>query len=268
MIRLAFHTGFLLGYPATEAVRMIRDAGYDEVELNAETHPWTNPHIDAYTPAGIIAELARLGPYSSICVHHDDFGSRHQDRRDVALEWTEKMMDRAVDLGVNLVHVIPGGDADYDALISSLSAAAETAEKRRITLALEPIVNRMIGTAERARAVVDAVPELKINFDPSHMHVMGDNIREAADTLSPYVAHVHLKDARGTPGDWAFVALGEGEIDLRGMMQVLVGNGYRGVVSIEHESHIFAGDKRSPAEVLPQCRRYFDEIMKGIKINA
>jgi len=268
MIRLAFHTGFLPGYPVRDAVRMIRDAGYDEVELNAETHPWTNPHIDAYTPHSVIADLANLGPYSSICVHHDDFGSRDPERRLYAQEWTEKMMDRAGDLGVSIVHVIPGVDAEYDTLIDALATSVEAAERRGITLALEPIVKRVISTAERAKAAIDAVPGLHINFDPSHMHVMGDDIGNATGMLAPYVCHVHLKDARGTPDDWAFVALGEGEINLRGMIQTLISSGYRGSVSIEHESHIFAGDKRPPAEVLPQCRRYFDEIVRTLSAGV
>lgn len=268
MMPLAFHTGFLCGYSARDAVRMVFDAGYDKAELNAETHPWTNPHIDVYTPAGIIAELAKLGPYCSICVHHDDFGSRLPERREHALEWTMRMMERASDLDVDLIHVIPGGDASYDALIGSLSETLAAAEKRKLKIALEPIVNRVVGTAAQAQAAIDAVPGLKINFDPSHMHVMGDDIVEGAAKLCPHIAHVHLKDARGKPEDWAFVALGAGEIDLKGMMRTLADHGYGGPVSIEHESHIFAGDKRTPAEVLPQCREYFGKLIADLKVDA
>ena len=41
-----------------------------------------------------------------------------------------------------------------------------------------------------------------------------------------------------------------GEIDLPAMMRALFESGYDGPVSIEHESHWFAGDTRSGAQVL------------------
>jgi len=106
-----------------------------------------------------------------------------------------------------------------------------------------------------------AAPGLKINFDPSHLHPMGDDVTRAAQTLFADIAHVHLKDVTGTPENFAFVPLGDGEIDLAAMVRVLVENGYAGAVSIEHESHWFAGDRRAPTEVLRDCRDFFDRAL-------
>ncbi len=260
-IPLSFHTGLLSDMPTADAVRMIRDHGYQLVELNAEILPWGPAHINLNTPASELAELARLGPYSALCIHHRDFGAAESDRCDAALAWTEAMMDRAIDLGIDIVHVIPGEKADYAALLASLAIGVETAKRKNLTFALEPIVGRIIGTADGARAAIDAAPGLKINFDPSHLHPMGDDVNRAAETLFADIAHVHLKDVTGTPENFAFVPLGEGEIDLAAMVRVLVENGYGGAVSIEHESHWFAGDKRSPTQVLKDCRNYFDQIL-------
>ena len=80
--------------------------------------------------------------------------------------------------------------------------------------------------------------------------------------LFPDIAHVHLKDVTGTPEDFKFVPLGEGEIDLAEMVRVLVEKGYDGAVSIEHESHWFANDKRSATQVLTDCRDYFDGLLR------
>lgn len=260
-IPLSFHTGLMSDMPTADAVRMIHDHGYEMAELNAEILPWGPAHIHLTTPRSELAELARLGPYSALCIHHRDFGSAESDRCDAATAWTIQMMDRAVDLGIDTVHVIPGEGAEMTRLHDALARGARAAGDKGLTFALEPIVGRIIGTAAGARTAIDAVPGLKINFDPSHLHPMGDDVTEAAEALFGDIAHVHLKDVTGTPETFRFVPLGTGEIDLAAMVRVLVARGYSGAVSIEHESHWFAGDDRTPTQVLTDCRDFFDRLL-------
>ncbi|WP_172330130.1 sugar phosphate isomerase/epimerase [Mangrovicoccus sp. HB161399] len=253
MLPTSFHTGFLADMPVAEAVRTIRGHGYDMAELNAEVLPWGPAHLGLDTPAGTIAELAQLGPYSAFCLHHRDFGSKDADRRDAALAWTAAMMARAPDLSIGTVHVIPGEETTLGSLHHSLRMAVGDAEKLGLALALEPIVGREIGTAAGALEAIAAAPGLKINFDASHLKPMGDDVTEAARKLAPHVVHMHLKDVTGTPETFRFVPIGQGEIDLAAMLRALIEGGYRGPVSIEHESHWFAGDRRGPAQVLDDC---------------
>ncbi|MBT9386832.1 sugar phosphate isomerase/epimerase [Pseudooceanicola sp. CBS1P-1] len=246
----SFHSGLLSDLPVREAVRMIRDHGYDMAELNAELLPWGPAHIGLDTPVSEIDALAGMGPYSALCIHHRDFGSRDADRRDAARLWGEAMMERAVDLGIPLVHVIPGEETTVTALHEELARAVEAAARRDLTLALEPIVGRQIGTWRTALEAIAAAPGLKINFDPSHLKPMGDDVAEAATRLVPHVVHMHLKDVTGTSETFRFVPIGTGEIDLASMFGALDAGGYAGPVSIEHESHWFVGDARSPSQVL------------------
>jgi len=250
MPKTSFHTGLLADMPVTEAVRMIRDHGYDMAEINGETLPWGEAHLGIETPASVISQLAGMGPYSALCIHHRDFGSKDADRRDAAQLWTHAMMARAVDLGIDVVHVIPGEQTELSALYGALARGAEVAQAKGLTFALEPIVGREIGTAASALAAIEAAPGLKINFDASHLKPMGDDVTEAARKLAPHAVHMHLKDVTGTPADFRFVPIGQGEIDLPAMMRALFESGYDGPVSIEHESHWFAGDTRSGAQVL------------------
>lgn len=250
MPKTSFHTGFLSDMPVTDAVRMIRDHGYDMAELNCEILPWGEGHIGLDTPAGLISELAKLGPYSALCIHHRDFGSKDSDRREAAQLWTHAMMDRARDLGIDIVHVIPGEQVDHSALLGALGRGVDAAQARGLTFALEPIVGRDIGTTKGALEAIEAAPGLKINFDPSHLKPMGDDVAEAARLLAPHAVHMHLKDVTGGPEDFRFVPIGTGEIDLPVMMRALFDAGYSGPISIEHESHWFAGDERRAAQVL------------------
>jgi len=150
-IPLSFHTGLLSDLPVVDAVRMIRDHGYELVELNAEILPWGPAHVGLTTPVSELSALAKLGPYSALCIHHRDFESADSDRCDAALAWTEAMMDRAVDLGIDIVHVIPGETAALAALHRSLAIGVEAAQQKGLTFALEPIVGRIIGTTAGRR---------------------------------------------------------------------------------------------------------------------
>ena len=261
-IPLSFHTGLMAGMPTADAVKLIRDHGYEMVELNAEIVPWGPAHIHLNTPRSELQELAKLGPFSALCIHHRDFGAVDSDRRDAATAWTIAMMDRAIDLGIDIVHVIPAEQAHREALHDALSRGVEAAEKKGLIFALEPIVGRIIGTKKTAREAISAAPGLKINFDPSHLHPMGDDVTSAVKELYDDIAHVHLKDATGTPDTFKFVPLGDGEIDLLSMVRVLVQNKYQGAVSIEHESHWFVNDQRTPTQVLKDCRNYFDDLLR------
>ncbi|MEI4473857.1 sugar phosphate isomerase/epimerase family protein [Frigidibacter sp. MR17.24] len=250
MLTTSFHTGFLSDLSVFDAVRRIRDHGYDAVELNGETLPWGPAHVSVGMAARELDRLAAMGPYSALCIHHRDFGAAGADRRDAARLWTEAMMDRAVDLGIGLVHVIPGEDTTLPALHDALAAGVEAAARRGLTFALEPIVGREIGTTATALDAIAAAPGLKINFDPSHLKPMGDDVTEAARRLAPHMVHLHLKDVTGTPETFRFVPIGAGEIDLPAMLRAALAAGYAGPVSIEHESHWFAEDARGIDAVL------------------
>lgn len=262
MFRTSFHSGFLMDCTATEAVRMIRDHGYDAAELNAETLPWARGHIGPDTSAHIRAELAKLGPYSAISAHSSDFGHADESRRKAAVDWTLKLIETAPDYGVEIVHVIPGNDADLDCLYDSLAAAADLAEKLGIQLALEPIINQRIGTTDSTLAAIRRLPGLKVNFDPSHLQVMEHNILDAAERLGPFVCHVHMKDATGDPDSFAFVPLGSGTIPFEKMLRTLQSKGFDGYLSVEHESHYFGGDTRPVKQVLKESRDFINDVAR------
>jgi sugar phosphate isomerase/epimerase len=261
MLKTSFHSGFLVGYSAADAVRKIRDFGYDMAELNAEILPWTPPHVGPDTSAATRKELARLGPFSALSAHHGDYGDADEDRNAVAIAHTRGLLDLASELGITVVHVIAGERAEREALTRALQANVRDAERHSIKLAIEPIVNRIVGTKASLLDILDRVPGLGVNFDPSHLQVMDHDVVSAADAVGGKVAHVHLKDATGSRDKFAFVPLGTGEIDLDGMLKTLVRRGYDGAMSIEHESHYFAGDQRALDQVLRECKEFMDRLI-------
>ncbi len=83
-----------------------------------------------------------------------------------------------------------------------------------------------------------------VNFDPANMilYDKGDPI-EAVRVLSPWVRHLHVKDALRTkqPGTWgAEVPWGDGQVGVKRFLDVLEEVGFDGAMAIERE----AGDNR------------------------
>lgn len=83
-----------------------------------------------------------------------------------------------------------------------------------------------------------------VNFDPANMilYDKGDPI-EAVRTLSPWIRHLHVKDAVRTakPGTWGSeVPWGDGQVGIDRFLAVLGEVGFKGAMAIERE----AGDNR------------------------
>jgi len=87
-------------------------------------------------------------------------------------------------------------------------------------------------------------PAIAVNFDPANMilYDKGDPL-EAVRVLSPWIKHIHIKDAIRTeqPGTWGTeVPWGDGQVDAAAFLNTLKEIGFEGVLAIERES----GDNR------------------------
>jgi L-ribulose-5-phosphate 3-epimerase len=119
---------------------------------------------------------------------------------------------------------------------------ADAAGERGIGLLLETGQE----TAADLRAFLESLdhPALGINFDPANMilYGQGDPV-EAVALLSPWIRHVHVKDALPTAaqGTWGTeVRWGDGQVDSRAFLDSLQRIGFQGTLAIERES----GDSR------------------------
>jgi sugar phosphate isomerase/epimerase len=76
-----------------------------------------------------------------------------------------------------------------------------------------------------------------LNFDPSHLHRVPEDVAAAATAFGDLVAHSHFRDCpsrveRG-PGTPAQQVPGNGEVDIPGVLQALAATTYAGPLSFE-----------------------------------
>ncbi len=121
------------------------------------------------------------------------------------------------------------GQEALNAFLRGLEPVAAEAEKRGVTLAIEPVWNHIVWNPDRALEVIRAIGSrnLRIIFDPVNL-LAPENvddrervIGEAMDKLCDRIAMVHLKDFVRENGRLKSVAAGTGEMDYRSILAFL-----------------------------------------------
>lgn len=110
----------------------------------------------------------------------------------------------------------------------------------------------------RLRRELPAVP-FKVNFDPSHLQVQGENPFRVVDELGDQIAHVHLKDGSGVFPKFAFPPLGKGNIDFIRLAERLRSAGYAGALSVEYEAQVY-GYHESEEQILQEGKAFYDRL--------
>lgn len=135
-------------------------------------------------------------------------------------------------------------DEDYDLLGEGLDEVTDVAAKHGLTAHYHPHLTTMVETPEELERVMS---RSKIDFCPdiAHLAAGGGDPVLAARKYADRIKYVHLKDFRADP--FAFLPLGQGEVDMAGVVAALNENGYNGWVTVELDS--YDGPAREGAEI-------------------
>ena len=166
------------------------------------------------------------------------------------LRQTHERIDLAGDLGAPALRVFGGSIPDHltreqaiDTVADALAAVAGHAAERGVTLCLE--THDDWCDPEHVAAVVSRVDHsaVGVNWDIMHpVRIGGASIDSSFAALQPFVRHLHVHD--GTLGDFRLTPIGEGAIDHRRALELLLSAGYAGFISGEwidwepYETHL------------------------------
>lgn len=95
-------------------------------------------------------------------------------------------------------------------------------------------------TAKRCHDLFDALysPNFKAVFDPANFVQCGEDTKNAYEILSPYIAYMHIKDAKN---DGSVVPAGHGNGNIEYILNKLAENDYFGFLSLEPHLGSFSG---------------------------
>ena len=262
--------------PLEEALERIRRAGYEYVETQA-TGPWC-PHVDPWKDdPKKFAELVKKAGFKGVTGLWSSHGALIPD--DKSVEGVIQTLRWAKEAGIPVVHAGDGGKPDAlseeDAaklLSERLAQILAVAEACKVYLAIEPHGTFSL-TADGLKKIMGLSPSkwLGINYDTANVHrtlndgpdkggypwkLFGQRQNEV-DTLKAVadrVVHVHVKDVVGSQ----CVALGTGQVNIPGCVQVLKAQGYAGVLSRETEGDC---SNEETQKILETSFRYLTDVV-------
>ena len=179
----------------------------------------------AETLAGAGSEILVLGPSS----HHDGYDTR--------------------------IHL---GDDDWDYFIRNVDWVMKNSEQHGLTAALHPHYGMAVDLEADIYRLLDC-SDIGICLDTGHMYLGGADPVEVAKAAGDRTVHVHLKDVDAAMGaevmegkrpfrqaviDGLFTPLGEGAVDIAGVVRHLESIGFNGWYVLEHDKAL----AESPAE--------------------
>jgi inosose dehydratase len=121
-------------------------------------------------------------------------------------------------------HQGPPWDSGRERIADRLLALADIAREHGVILAAEPHVGNPLDNPEKAVWLMEQTnhPALRLNFDISHFHVQGMDLRHCIQACLPYAAHIHVKDGYiDADGEVVFQLPGQGSLDLGAYFRIL-----------------------------------------------
>lgn len=167
---------------------------------------------------------------------------------DPHLEDFRRTVETAHILGCQNIRVfsffIPQGQQAEDfrlPVMERMAALVELAKQEQVVLLHENEKEIYGDTAPRCLELMQAFygDHFKAVFDFANFVQCGQDTREAYDLLRPYIAYIHVKDAKA--GSGLVVPAGEGDGRLREILGLLDQSGYEGYLSLEPHLTDFAG---------------------------
>lgn len=268
-MKLAFSTLGCPNWTLKQIAEAARNLGYDAIELRA-----VEGDLDLLSrPEFKLKELATTNrlledqEISVCCVDTScNFHSSAASERLTQIEQAVKYSELAALLGAPLIRVFPdkvqpGGDRTEtrDNIAASLRRVAELMPKEvRVGLETHGDFAHTESAAEIVRLAAHQNGSLV--WDVANSMAAGDSIEEAASVVSPYLAHVHLRDARAVEGSehWLPVLAGRGHVSFAATVGALEKLNYDGYISFEWEKY-WHPEIEEPEIALPD----FIKAMRG-----
>ena len=247
-MKLAFST---LGCPTwglPQIIAAVRGLGYDGVELRA-----VGGSLDLLGRAEFApAQLATTRSYfedagiaicciDTSCVFHSPDASERANQVKIALAHAKL----AAQLGAPLIRIFPdkieaGAEREdtRDWIATGLRQIAELVPDS-VNVGLE--THGDFARADYASEIVTLAnhPRIKLIWDVANSVAAGDEIKDAARVVQPYLAHVHLRDAKPVAGSehWLPVLSGRGRVSFAEAIAALRELKYEAFLSFEWEKY-------------------------------
>ncbi|WP_084957265.1 TIM barrel protein [Thermoactinospora rubra] len=251
--------------PPGRVLAEMRKLGITATELGPE----------GYLSPSVLTEygLRGIGAFLPVVLHdpaHDPLPDLERTAREFAEAGIEVMVLAAA-TGADGYDTRPTLDeTGWATLLRNLDRAMELDR----TVTLHPHVGTMVETREEVMRVLEGGSAL-LCLDTGHLLIGGTDPLELATAAPERVAHVHLKDvdaglAARVPEigytravrEGVYRPLGEGDVDVAGIVSALGKHGYAGWYVMEQDV-VLSGPEDEPVENVRRSLAYLEGLRRG-----
>jgi sugar phosphate isomerase/epimerase len=266
-MKLSFSTlacpGWGWGRIVDEALRL----GYDAIEIRGIENELYLPRCRPFLPEQLEGTRAQLSESGlAICVLDTSCAFHDAGRYEGAIEEGIATIDLAQQLNVPYIRVfgdlIPDGLSSEDVIdrvASGLQSLGSYAEGKEVSVLLE--THGDFVQMDYVQAALDRTtsPTVGVVWDVLEVYKhCREPLRQTYASLGKYVRHIHVKDGKMGDVGQPYCLMGEGNLPLNDLLELLRENRYDGCLSLEWEKR-WVPELAEPETALPQ----FIEYMKS-----
>ncbi|SDB11823.1 sugar phosphate isomerase/epimerase family protein [Eubacterium oxidoreducens] len=275
MLKLCFNATTLRYMDIYKALKEIKDAGYEAVEIalnDTHLHPYLSSDEKIQSVRRycdelglVLASVAAGGPtyltqeaYEPSMICESEKGRRLRlDAYKAAIELGEKIGSPLVNVNSGILKEQSAEKAD-EYFRKGMEELIKECD--RTTLVLEQEPGFYVGTTDMAIKYIQEInsPKLKFNLDIGHVFCCEpeeecyDNVRKSL----PYAAHIHIEDIKNRIHFHEIP--GEGDIDFERIVGMIEESVFDGYVCVELHNHDQQWER-----ALSQSRDYLLSLMQG-----
>jgi inosose dehydratase len=270
-LKLSYHTitwGGVVGHPvgvtsikdlfylangATEpALRDVAAAGYAGVELfDGNLIEYEDRPDDLRRLLGELG-LQLVGVYSGANFIFEEILEEELWRIRRAATLAAKLDAEQLVVGGGAQRSTGASDDDYTRLAGALDQVAAIAEEHGLRASYHPHLSTIVETPEQLERVMS---RSRIDFcpDTAHLAAAGGDPAELVRRYADRISYVHLKDFTAEP--FAFLPLGEGDIDFPAILAALAEAGYDGWITVELDAY-----EGAPVDAARASREHLERL--------
>jgi len=267
------------GLTLEEVCEKVKSFGYDAVEIDAK-RLWDEG-------GAILPLLKKTGLAVNTIYYFYSFG-RTEDHMIADEEEIRRVLSLCAPAECKTLLVVCGfltedeldrESAAYrtrrDRMRKATARMVALAEQQGVGVVMEDFdgVTAPFSTAEELLWFLENVPGLRCGFDTGNFQYSEEDAAAVLPQFLPYISGIHCKDRGWTKNDGEPkitihdrpmypVAVGDGDLDIKGMLTTILQTGYTGVVAAEHfgSAHQLRDMERSALYLKKILKDYYENL--------
>ena len=250
--------------------------GYEGIEWRGGPDGHIQPGMPARDKANLRRMSGDTGLAALAITTYTSFVSPLAEERMSNVDVLRRYSDLAAELVAPFVRAflgeLPAGttlDGQlYENISGCLSVASAYAATVGVKIAVEP--HDEFTRSSDVSPIFDRVPshsDLRVIWDIGNTFAAGEDPAKGFDVLKDRLAYVQVKDGKRNNTGWKLCSVGEGEVPLARVFELILEYGYEGAISVEWE-YAWHPELDPPEIALPAALKTVRKLLSAVQSES